>query len=283
MKLTLILACLWLDYYFDTGARWRNQAWFDSYVHWVKSLLGNKQSLWQGPLSLAIVLVPVAIILAIVWSIAGRFSGVIELIIGFGVLWFCFGPTHLQEAIVHYLKKDGDHVEAEKTLKVEASNLISTQPFHRGVTELIFWQAHERFFGVIFWFLLLGPVGAILFRMSSWMQQTAPRLQADFYPQYAQHVNQLYWIIAWAPSRLAAFSYALVGNFLPGFEKWKDEAFKADHCRETLIDSGVAALGAGAANEANREENLKAQGIVQRSLIVWVIVIAVGTLSRVFI
>jgi membrane protein required for beta-lactamase induction len=283
MKLTLLLACLWLDYYFDTGARWRNQAWFDHYVQWMKSLLGNHKSIWGGPLSLVVILVPVFIILAIVWSIAGRFSGIVELAIGFAVLWFCFGPTTLQEALVQYLKKDADPVATEQAVKIAAGNLINEQSFNRSVTELIFWQAHERFFGVIFWFLVLGPVGALLFRMISWMQENALRLQTDFYPNYASHVHQLYWLTAWVPSRLAALSYTLTGNFMPGFDTWKNSLVKADGCREVLIDSGLASLTTESATQATREENLKAQGIVHRGLLIWVLVAAVATLGHAFL
>jgi membrane protein required for beta-lactamase induction len=108
-------------------------------------------------------------------------------------------------------------------------------------------------------------------------------LQDEFYPAYATHIGNLYWVIAWLPSRLTAFTYALVGNFIPGFEHWKNDVVTTDRCREILIDSGVAALGAGSASDATREENLKAQGMIYRSLIVWVLVVALATLSRAFI
>ncbi|MGA2654604.1 MAG: regulatory signaling modulator protein AmpE [Gammaproteobacteria bacterium] len=283
MKLTLLLACLWLDYYFDTGARFRNQAWFDVYITRLKSLLGSHQTLWGGPLSLVIVLLPVFIVLAILWAIAGHFSGVVELAIGFVVLYFCFGPTALQEALVHYLKKDADVASAEQELKSAGGALINAQTFNRSVTELVFWQAHERFFGVIFWFLILGPVGALLYRMISWMQENAHRLQAEFYPQFSQHIDTVYWISAWIPSRLAALSYTLGGNFMPGFDVWKNGLVKTDRCKEELIDSGLAALTTEPAASATREENLKAHGIVLRALFIWVLVAAVATLGHAFL
>lgn len=283
MKLTLLLACLWLDYYFDTGARWRNQKWFEQYVHRLKSLTGDNKTLWGGPMSLAVILVPVVIVLAILWSIAGRFSGIVELAVGFAVLWFCFGPTNLQESLVHYLKKDADPALAEQEVKAAAGDLINPQTFNRSVTELIFWQAHERFFGVIFWFLILGPVGALLYRLVSWMQENASRMQSEFYPQYAHNVYQLYWVIAWIPSRLAALSYTLTGNFMPGFDTWKNDLVKVDRCKEVLIDSGLASLTPESATQATREENLKAQGIVQRGLLIWVLVAAVATLGHAFL
>ncbi len=282
MKLTLILACLWLDYYFDTGLKWRNPAWFGDYIRWIKSTIGEKVGAWKGPLSIVITLLPVVVILAILWSLVGRHSAVVELVVGFIVLWYCFGPTELQETLTLYLKKETDTAEAEQALKVAGADLMDpTLSFHRNVTELVFWQAHERFFGVIFWFLLLGPVGAVLFRMVSWMHETAPRMVDEFYPHYPKHIHQLYWIIAWIPSRLAAFSYSLVGNFLPGFDQWKNDLVKPNRCREVLIDTGLASLGVS--EHADKEENLKAQGIVQRGLIVWIIVAAVATLSQAFI
>jgi membrane protein required for beta-lactamase induction len=283
MKLTLLLACLWLDYYFDTGARFRNQSWFDYYIQRLKSLFGSHPSIWGGPMSLVVILVPVFIIVAILWSIAARFSGVVELAIGFVVLWYCFGPTNLQEALVHYLKKDADVAATEQEVKAAAGPLINGQTFHRSVTELVFWQAHERFFGVIFWFLILGPVGALLYRMISWLQENAARLQAEFYPNFSNHVHQLYWLSAWVPSRLAALSYTLTGNFMPGFDVWKNDLVKGNHCKDVLIDSGLAALTTESAAEATREENLKAQAVVQRGLLIWVLVAAVATLGHAFL
>ena len=84
------------------------------------------------------------------------------------VLFFSLGPQDLGSEVDEYCAAvDADDAEtAERVLtslcEVEHSGTSDIE----AVEEAIFVQATNRIFGVVFWFIALGPVGAWLFRAS---------------------------------------------------------------------------------------------------------------------
>jgi len=138
----------------------------------------------------------------------------------------------------------------------------------------ILHSANDRFFSVIFWFALLGPLGALLYRLSSHSRYTSNNTTI------AKAARQLQAILAWVPAHLAAMAYALTGNYegarLEFSSKNKQEDL-ADCNYHTLITAGQGALkDCDPGGEATCIR--AAQSLVQRSLIVWLAVISILTL-----
>ena len=72
-------------------------------------------------------------------------------------------------------------------------------------------------FGVLFWFVLLGPTGlgpvaAWLFRASDLLRRAAIA-DAAALPAVAGCFERIHFVLAWLPARLVALSYALAGSF----------------------------------------------------------------------
>ena len=94
--------------------------------------------------------------------------------------------------------------------------------------EAIFVQANNRVFGVLFWFMALGPAGAWLFRVSDLMRRRAVfeyRGRADAsseVPEFVGALQVIHGILAWGPARLLALGYALVGGFDRARGAWRD-------------------------------------------------------------
>jgi len=159
------------------------------------------------------------------------------------------------------------------------------------VEEAIFVQANNRIFGVIFWFMLLGPAGAWLFRVSDLM-----RRRAAFESARRGGVTEpgrdapalVHGLLAWIPARLAAFSYALAGGFEDAIGNWRiavDRASRGllDRTEDLLARVGKGSLQpslAGAATEGLDAATARgAWRIVARSAWIWVAVIALLVLA----
>ncbi len=272
-----------MEHYITLGTHLRNyDLWFAKYVDLLTSSLGDKSSLFQGALSLVVLIAPLLIAIAIILAIAHMISPVLALVLGIAVLWVCFAPTALQDALDKHSRKDANIAETEQQIRSNGATVLDkAAPFPRAVTELIFSQANERFFGVMFWFLVLGPIGAVLYRLVAWLQANSAQYQSRFYAGYAENINQLYTVLAWVPVRLAALSYTLTGNFTASFDAWKKDLFKAD-ATKMLAETGIASLGVKG-NEANIEENRKAQALVYRGLLIWLAVAFLLMVSELFI
>ena len=72
----------------------------------------------------------------------------------------------------------------------------------------LLWEAYQGFFAVVFWYCLLGPAGALAYRLLALSTTHAQTPAAK-----AQSLRCRYWA-DWLPVRVMATSFALVGNFV---------------------------------------------------------------------
>lgn len=70
------------------------------------------------------------------------------------------------------------------------------------------WQAHQRFFAVIFWYALLGPVPALIYRLLQLTESHARR------SALRERAVMLRHALDWLPARALVATFAFVGNFL---------------------------------------------------------------------
>jgi membrane protein required for beta-lactamase induction len=286
MKLIIILLCLWLDHYMHVGSRGRQQQYFNVYENFIKKIFGTSK-IFQGPTSLVIIAAPVILIVGVLQLIGMFRSDLVDLLLGVATLLFCLGASPLQYRIEAYLTpKEGKATASETELKdyLKEAGVKTHGGFHRGVTDLILSQSHERLFAIVFWFLILGPIGAITYRLISWFHDNAMHGEA-MYDTQLEHMTLVHKYAAWIPARLVALSYTLVGNFMASFDTWLKMAVNPKISQEILVACGDASLGLSAtpANTATKAENDAAMHLVQRALLVWVLIIAVATLGQLFL
>jgi AmpE protein len=134
-------------------------------------------------------------------------------------------------------------------------------------------NANENLFAVVFWFILLGPAGALSYHALSWLtrwtqqDQSLARVENTF--------KTLHRWTGWLPSRLTGLFFALVGNFDTGFQKWRQVAFSHEvDAAKVLISCGHAALAAELAR-AEKEPAELAHILIERASFVWLIVLSV--------
>lgn len=286
MKLIIILLCLWLDHYMHVGSRGRQQQYFNVYEDFLKKMCA-RMTWWEGPLSLVVVAAPIVLSVGILQLYGALHANLLTLLLGVAVLLFCLGASPVQSKLDAYLNADeanGADAEAELKGFMQQVGIKTDGGFFRAVTQLEFWQCHERFFAIVFWFLILGPIGAIIYRMISWFHDNAVH-GVSLYPKQAEHMTWLHGWAALLPSRVVSLTYTLVGNFMASFDTWYKMAFKLGFVHDILVDCGMASLGieATTAQQADKLENLAAQALIHRALLVWVLIIAVATLGQLFL
>ncbi len=153
----------------------REFRWLDPLFDWVlrhqRVTQPNLAILAAAGLALLLV-VPVGIVEA---GLHERFARVPQFLFSVGVLLFCLGPRDLGEQINDYCKaiESGDEDEIKGIageLLEQAQTVVQPAP---DIEQAIYAQANNRVFGVVFWFVLLGPTGAWLFRVLDLMQRRA--------------------------------------------------------------------------------------------------------------
>ena len=108
-------------------------------------------------------------------------------------------------------------------------------------------------FGVFFWFVLLsslglGPMGAVLYRMAEFSSRHwgTPNKTLGMPPNERLMAvsQQLFAWIDHVPARLTAFGFAVVGNFAEAVNTWRRDAPLWTHANEgVLLASAAGAVG----------------------------------------
>jgi cobalamin biosynthesis protein CobD/CbiB len=166
---------------------------------------------------------------------------------------------------------------------------------------LVYSQRHV--FGVIAWFIVLGPAGAIGYRLAAllavrWGRGLDDRDVASGFGQFARRA---YEIIDWIPARLSAISFAAAGNFMGAVECWRERSSAwPDPNQGVLLAAGAGALGVklggvlhrqggiedrpllGDGDEADLDYMHSAIGLIWRALVLWMFLILFGTLANLF-
>ena len=261
----------------------RDARWFRAYVETFAGLLRSEESGRAAGGVVLAVLVPAVVML----FLGDVLTGIWE---GFGFLfaallfWFCLGPRDLHHQVHAYI----DAVQAgdEPRAAALAGEILETPPpataaeRTQAVTQYVFKEANARQFGVLFWFAVLGPAGAVLYRCADLIVR---RPTGGESAEATSTAARLLGVLDWVPAHLTALGYALAGSFEDAVSDLK--AYYHD-CRlhffqvsgDVLVFSGMGAVRAAAAEESGVTRLKSALSLVRRTLIIWVAVYALLTL-----
>ncbi len=277
MALICILFGIIFERASDTLEKYRNFSWFDEYTRWLLKTLPGIGS--QNQSSIIILLLPIMLVVAglQIWF-DDRLLGLISLIFGATIFAFCLGPKDLNRQIDRYLdaRESGD----EEAANIEARAIMQAEPPADPdqqileVMRAILHESNDRFFAVIFWFVLLGPFGALLYRL------TAHTMRSSGNATLANAARQFQAMLAWAPAHVVAMGFALTGNYEGAKQEFygKNKQNDLSDCNyHTLITAGQGALKDCTPGEETACIR-SARGLVLRTLIVWLAFISILTL-----
>ncbi len=153
--------------------------------------------------------------------------------------------------------------------------------------------SHRHVFGVLVWFVLLpGPCGAVLYRVASFLFERWGKRQGAEFGDFGTFAQQCFVIIDWLPLRVTAAGFAIVGNFEDAIYCWRMQADKwPDDGLGIVLASGAGALGVrlgmpvveggevadraeiGTGDEADVDFMQSAVGLVWRALVLWLLLL----------
>jgi membrane protein required for beta-lactamase induction len=272
----------------------RELRWLDRYCDWTARRLGGSGGGGRVVVALAALALPVLPVVALDRMLGGHLLGLPQLAFAVLVLLLSFGPRDLRDEVDEYVTalERGDRTQADALAKelLEADATGRGAGQREAVEEAIFVQANNRIFGVILWFMLLGPAGAWAFRVSDLMRRRATFEAARGEParSFGGAIRMLHGLLAWIPARLAAGAFALAGSFEDAVGNWRvavDRATESalDRSEDLLARVGKASLQpslAGLPPESLDQATARgAWRIVSRATWIWLVVIALLVLA----
>lgn len=250
-----------------------------------------------------------ALIAGVVYWALWAFSSVLGFVWLVGVLYVTLGFRQFSHHFTNIRQslEEGDDKSARDQLadwlQVDAASLPRNELL-RQVIEHSALAAHRHVFGVlacfvVFWMLGMGPAGAVLYRMAEYLSRNW-RERADGTPSAAlQQAAARAW--AWVdhlPVRATALGFAIVGNFEEAVASWRGESDRFALGNDgVLLAATSGALGVrlaqmpdAAAASDDAEGSLRAEpqvahlasmvGLVWRSVVLWMLLLALLSLAR---
>lgn len=243
----------------------------------------------KAPMQMLLALLP-PFILAVLVGLVGwgiyRLIPLLAYVYGVIVLLLCLGPRDLTAQISAYLKarSSGREPEARSVAGLMLGHEPDETEAALGVklAEVALERVADRLFSVMFWFALMGPIGAVLFRLSD-LQWS--RAQVDVPDSgYARAAYALKATLAWIPVHLLALTYLIAGGL---DENWRAAKVSSSEAGKHFLDPDVGVLahaGRGilaSMTEGDREPSVMlhaAVDLIWRSIVIWMAVIGIITL-----
>ena len=268
-------------------AAFRRHAWYDAWLRWWGEGGRGSAGFWGGRYGIALALAPVLLVVALLqWLLDGPLYGLPGLLFDIAVLVYAWGPRDLDvdvEAIIDA------HDAPTRRAAIARLGLTGEAAALDGpaLVEAVFANALRRWFGVLFWFLLLGPVGALLYRLSA---LAVDGESATGLPEQTRvGARALVTALDWPVAQLMTLAMALVGNFDTVFSAWREAGGTQFRLHTGFLGSAARASVRGELAEEAEEyaeegmvqamrelpELRDAMSLVWRILLLWLAVLAV--------
>lgn len=242
---------------------------------------------------------------AVLWHVA-------LLYVTLGFRQFSHHFTTIRDAL-----DEGDENKARELLaqwqQVQVGEIARSE-IVRHVIEYSVIAAHRHVFGVFFWYAVLstvglGPAGAVVYRLAEYVQRRwQGQAQADggVSAMLAEVATQAWQVLDWLPARATALGFAIVGSFEDAMDGWRHHAQKFPQDNDGVILAATAGAinvqlgGARLARSDGEEAEASGDdggastpgrpaepahlasvvGLVWRSVIMWLVLVALMTMAN---
>lgn len=278
MSLIIVLLALLIERLAVFIHPMRSYRWFEHYAQKIAVMVKGR-----AYLSLPISLLPVLVIVFFIHLLLAQLTfGWAAWIFDLVVLVYCLGNTHLRtQAQECYEQVAQGNMESARTLLFEYFDVEESGDVTINVIMRAFYRASlQRVFAILFWFVILGPVGAVLYRL---VHKLSIYSADETMVSTKILSNQAAFILDWIPARLLALSFCLAGNFMDVFTEWRATfQSKIKETYQVLYRCGHAAIGMEKDEQklaALEPEMVKGQFddayyLVCRALFIWLVALA---------
>lgn len=214
------------------------------------------------------------------------------------VLYFCIAAKSLKQhsSRVYQALESGDLTLAQKQVGMIVSretDQMTENDVRKATIESVLENGADAVFAPIFWFIVAGPAGAVLYRLSNTLDAMwGYKNQRFIYFGWA--AARFDDVLNYIPARLTALSYALVGETKRALTCWRQQAHLLDSPNAgPVMTAGAGSLNLklggpawyhgklkdkiffGADKLPHNDDINKANSLINHSLILWVCILVI--------
>ena len=281
MTLISIICSLALEYFLGVLDRMRDFGWIESYAGWLEQRFAGK-AFWEGPEGVLLTVAGPVLALALLAVLLAQSHLVFGFLLATAVLIHTLGPD-LNSRLDKYVLALQAHDDAGIPSLEEGLQVAGVAGEEEGerMMRSILVRSHDHLFGIIFWFIVLGMCGALLYRLAVQLRMRCAGRGGG----HADAVRRLCAILMWPSARLQAVGFALMGDLVSALERWRKVSADPLADSEQIIGSvGLGALRYGSTGEHEEVAKfadwvLEAQALINRTLVVWLTILGVMTIA----
>jgi membrane protein required for beta-lactamase induction len=283
MTLIILLIGLALETFYGVFFKYRRFDWLISVFQWLEKQF-SRFSFWDGVPGVLITLAVPMLSLVIIDYGLGELLVPLSFLFTTIVLVYSLGPDDINTQLDEYILacETGNTIQAQQlATDVIGKEIQDNEDQERVLIESVLIHAQQRLFAVIFWFIILGAFGALLYRLATELKNEL----AGIHGGYADAIRDLHHILSWPSARLLALGFALSGSLMHAFEGWGSAEASSLEVNDSVIQaSGLGAIQYEPQSLEFRDDDevgfwiREVQGLINRTLIVWLSVLGVMTL-----
>jgi adenosylcobinamide-phosphate synthase len=301
MGVIAIIAALLLEQWRPLGDLKGYYAWLAGLAAWLERSFNASEGR-NGALAWAVAVVPpvaaaVALHAVFYWisPLLALLFNIVVLYLTLGFRQFSHSFTELQAAI-----KGGDLERARELIarwRGEPALPRSRDEVIRLTVEEAILAAQRHVFGVLLWYVLFpGPSGAVLYRLAASLRRRWGALGP--FGRFAEHA---YYVLEWPAVRLSAAAFAVVGDFEDAVYCWRTQTRAwSDRNAGVLLAAAAGAMGVRLGNAVQEAGGTQPRaelgvgasadiplldstvGLLWRALVVWIFVLLLLAVARLF-
>ena len=244
--LIAVLLAILLDYLIPDRHGFKPFAWYRDWAESIEERFnGGKRIHGVGAVVLAIL--PIVAGVLLVDYVLGQLAWILQFVFDVVLLYLCVDVHRLGKTAngVSESLEAGDLEEADEKLR-ELTGKGAPEKIEssvaRATVEGVLKQGNSLIVSPIFWFVLLGPFGAVMQRLSAILDS----LWGHRYERFAEFgwaAARFDDILGWIPARITALSYALMGSFEDALHCWRKRVgVWSDINSGPLLASGFGAM-----------------------------------------
>jgi AmpE protein len=218
MTIIAILLAFGLCHFIRELGRVRNHQWLDGWVRRADELFA-KLPAWSDLTGFVIILLLPLLLMAVINQMVFiAFGNLGIFLLAIAMLVYTFGPQDLDTQVADIINCPSEDAQEQELAELLRSDVPDDPERCRAVTvEAVFGESLHRWFGVIFWFALLGITGAFMYRIVDWLASEPSGLSAAQKQLFARTRQ----VLDWPAAQLMTLALAVATDFDSVFQAWK--------------------------------------------------------------
>jgi adenosylcobinamide-phosphate synthase len=190
-----------------------------------------------------------ATLVSLLHALLIHYQPLLAFLLGIAVLYLTMGFRQFSHffTAIHLALRLGEVEQARQLLaqwRGRSGDRLTASEIARLAIEQALLSSHRHVFAPLLWFALMGPAGALFYRLAHSLDEFWGERSEIEFGQFGEFAHQAFALVDWVPLRVTASSFAVVGDFEDAVHCWRTQAVRwPEDGSGILLASGAGALG----------------------------------------